>query len=80
LFCCARKNCFCVLFNWKSDGSALCKNCAHYFVGISIREIRLSPGLPDGFFSNQKSKFGQSLEGLRWENVVIWNWNIVQIS
>jgi hypothetical protein len=29
-------------------------------------------GLPDGFFSNQKSKFGQILEGLRWENVDIF--------
>jgi hypothetical protein len=29
-------------------------------------------GLPDGFFSNQKSKFGQILEGLRWENVDIY--------
>jgi hypothetical protein len=27
------------------------------------------PGLPDGFFSNQKSRFGQILEGLKWENV-----------
>jgi hypothetical protein len=25
-------------------------------------------GLPDGFFSNQKSQLGQSLEGLRLEN------------
>jgi hypothetical protein len=27
--------------------------------------------LPDGFFSKQKSKFGQILEGLRWRNVDI---------
>jgi hypothetical protein len=32
----------------------------------------MAPGLPDGFFSNQKSKFGQILEGLRWENVDIF--------
>jgi hypothetical protein len=32
----------------------------------------LAPGLPDGFFSNQKSKFGQRLVGLRWENVNIF--------
>jgi hypothetical protein len=25
--------------------------------------------LPDGLFSNQKSKLGQILEGLGWENV-----------
>jgi hypothetical protein len=30
-----------------------------------------APGLPDGFFSNQKYKFGQILEGLRWGNVDI---------
>jgi hypothetical protein len=30
------------------------------------------PGLPDGFFSNQIYKFGQILEGLRWENVDIY--------
>jgi hypothetical protein len=29
-------------------------------------------GLPDGLFSNQKSQFGQILEGLRWENVAIF--------
>jgi hypothetical protein len=28
-----------------------------------------SSGLPDGFFSNQKSRFGQILEGLRCDNV-----------
>jgi hypothetical protein len=28
--------------------------------------------LPDGFFSNQKSQFGQILEGFRWENVEIF--------
>jgi hypothetical protein len=29
-------------------------------------------GLPDGFFSNRKSQFGQILEGPRLENVVIF--------
>jgi hypothetical protein len=29
-------------------------------------------GLPDGFFSNQKSKFGKIWEGLRRENVDIF--------
>jgi hypothetical protein len=29
------------------------------------------PGLPDGLFSNQKSQFGQILEGLKWENADI---------
>jgi hypothetical protein len=29
-------------------------------------------GLPDGLFSNQKSQFGQILDGLRWENVDIF--------
>jgi hypothetical protein len=29
-------------------------------------------GWPDGFFSNQKFRFGQILEGLGWENVDIF--------
>jgi hypothetical protein len=40
-------------------------------------QISYPAGLPDGFFSNQKYKFGQILEGLRWENVdtfkAIWH-------
>jgi hypothetical protein len=42
--------------------------------GLSIGSrdgINWRSGLPDGFFSNQKYKFGQILEGLRWENVDI---------
>jgi hypothetical protein len=37
--------------------------------------------LPDGFFSNQKSKFGQILEGLRMKNVdIFWAiWNILRM-
>jgi hypothetical protein len=38
----------------------------------SFKPVLDRPGLPDGFFSNQKSKFGQILEGLRWENVDIF--------
>jgi hypothetical protein len=30
------------------------------------------PGLPDGLFSNQKSRFGKNFEGLTWENVDIF--------
>jgi hypothetical protein len=30
------------------------------------------PGLPDGIFSNQKSQFGQILEGLAMENVSLF--------
>jgi hypothetical protein len=29
-------------------------------------------GLPDGLFSNQKSQFWSTLEGLRMENIVIF--------
>jgi hypothetical protein len=32
----------------------------------------LAAGLPDGFFSNQKSQIGKILEGPRLENVVIF--------
>jgi hypothetical protein len=31
-----------------------------------------SNGLPDVFFSNQKSQFGKILDGLGWENVEIF--------
>jgi hypothetical protein len=30
--------------------------------------ISISPGLPDGIFSNQKSRFGLILEGLEMED------------
>jgi hypothetical protein len=31
-----------------------------------------STGLPDGLFSNQKSRFRKNFEGLTWENVDIF--------
>jgi hypothetical protein len=37
----------------------------------SFCDILSYPGLPDGFFSNQKYHFGLILEGLRLENVEI---------
>jgi hypothetical protein len=39
---------------------------------INGKFMKSEPGLPDGFFSNQKSQFGKILEGLRWENVNIF--------
>jgi hypothetical protein len=42
------------------------------FLKIFGCELAASSGLPDGFFSNQKSKFGQILEGLTSENVDIF--------
>jgi hypothetical protein len=41
--------------------------------GLDIRAGKnmCGPGLPDGFFSNQKSQFGYILEGPRLENVDI---------
>jgi hypothetical protein len=35
--------------------------------------LQLNSGLPDGLFSNQKSQFGYIFEGLRLENVDIFN-------
>jgi hypothetical protein len=35
-------------------------------------EIMNSSGLPDGLFPNQKSKFGKNFQGLRLENVDIF--------
>jgi hypothetical protein len=34
---------------------------------------RAHAGLPDGIFSNQKSQFGQILEGLAMENFGVFN-------
>jgi hypothetical protein len=34
--------------------------------------LRRSPGLPDGIFSNQKSKFGQILEGLAMADALVF--------
>jgi hypothetical protein len=35
--------------------------------------VKLSPGLPNGFFSDQKSQFGYIREGLGMENVDIYS-------
>jgi hypothetical protein len=37
-------------------------------------------GLPDGLFSNQKSKFGKMFEGLRLENVDIFYGHLKYIT
>jgi predicted membrane-bound spermidine synthase len=40
-------------------------------VCLEERSTDLGPGLPDGIFSNQKSQFGQILEGLGMEKTGI---------
>jgi hypothetical protein len=45
--------------------------CFFHFTAFADGFESLNPGLPDGLFSNQKSQFGKSLEGLRLENVDI---------
>jgi hypothetical protein len=49
--------------------------------GCEVKNGPSAPVLPDGFFSNHKSKFGQILKGLRWGNVDIFRaiWNILWI-
>jgi hypothetical protein len=42
-------------------------------VSAKILSTFLTTGLPDGLFSNQKSQFGKILDGLRLENVDIFN-------
>jgi hypothetical protein len=42
------------------------------FLSSKKVSVGLEAGLPDGLFSNQKSQFGQILEGLRWKNVAIF--------
>jgi hypothetical protein len=37
-------------------------------------------GLPDGLFSNQKSKYGEILEVLAMEDVVIFNGHLVHFT
>jgi hypothetical protein len=32
-------------------------------------------GLPDGFFSDQKSQFGYILEDLGMKNVILYSWS-----
>jgi hypothetical protein len=39
-------------------------------INLQKQLVTSSPGLPDGLFLNQKSKFGDILEGLGMENVV----------
>jgi hypothetical protein len=43
-------------------------------------KIELGSGLPDGVFSNQKSKFGEILEGLAMEVVCIFHGHWVHIT
>jgi hypothetical protein len=47
------------------------KRCTAFFQACRVQDSGLA-GLPDGLFSNQKSQFGQILEGLGMENVVIF--------
>jgi hypothetical protein len=41
-------------------------------LGKSTKASGSNAGLPDGLFSNQKSKFGQILEGLGMEDVALF--------
>jgi hypothetical protein len=43
-----------------------------YCGGCSVVSNGSGAGLPDGLFSNQKSQFGEILEGLRLEKVYIF--------
>jgi hypothetical protein len=48
---------------------------ARYMTGAAKKGISLlcsGPGMPDGIFSNEKSKFGKILEGLAMEDVGIF--------
>jgi hypothetical protein len=38
-----------------------------------LEKNQARPGLPDGFFSDQKSQSGYILEGLRMENIVTYS-------
>jgi hypothetical protein len=55
--------------------NVVCSNygfIAHKPVCLMTLFAEQSPGLPDGYFSDQKFRFGKILEGLGWENVDIF--------
>jgi hypothetical protein len=45
---------------------------------LHFKAIDWKPGLPDGIFSNQKSKFAQFLEGLAMEDAgyILWTFGL----
>jgi hypothetical protein len=47
---------------------------------LKKKQSILLPGLPDGFFSNQKSQFGYILEGLAMEDVGIFYGHLVNFT
>jgi hypothetical protein len=60
------------IFGDRVDGSSFkVELFALHYVNNHVHD-GMAAGLPDGFFSNQKSKFGKILEVLGWENVDIF--------
>jgi hypothetical protein len=47
---------------------------------VYIHPNYLGAGLPDGLFSNQKSKFGKILEGVSMEDVGIFYGHLVHFT
>jgi hypothetical protein len=56
------------------DRSLACMPCLRFYIA-NLKYLDISrrwwPGLPDGIFSNQKSRFGLILEGLAIDDVGI---------
>jgi hypothetical protein len=50
------------------------------FRGFSRQQLGYVAGLPDGLFSNQKSKFGEILEGLAMKDVGIFYKHLVHFT
>jgi hypothetical protein len=57
-------------------------HCAVNFSAVYVPDVTTAnpPGLPDGLFTNQKSKFGQILDGLRMENAGIFYGHLVYFT
>jgi hypothetical protein len=83
------KICHFQLICWKSPSFLFLKNTSEYLDGILGRPLMwltqlttckfissFQPGLPDGFFSDQKSQFEYILVDLEMENVVIYSGHI----
>jgi hypothetical protein len=64
------------MFNSKETYATIAPRLISY-MAIKLKSATLSAGLPDGSFSNQKSKFGLILEGLAMEDVGIFYGHLV---
>jgi hypothetical protein len=70
---CGSGICFKIQFAVFRSHAKLSASSAKPLPSRSKNGRRSAPGLPDGFFSDQKSQFGYILEDLGMENVIIYS-------